>query len=95
MAPATRLPPEGELAALMGVSRGSLREAVRVLAHLGIVDVRVGDGTYVTDLGGANLLRGFNLVSEVANEKDRTRDLRDPPRPGVRGGRDGGFPHHR
>lgn len=69
MAPATRLPPESELAALMGVSRGSLREAVRVLAHLGIVDVRVGDGTYVTDLGGASLLRGFSFVSEVANEK--------------------------
>ncbi len=69
LAPTTRLPRESELAALMGVSRSSLREAVRVLAHLGIVDVRVGDGTYVTDLGGASLLRGFNLVSEVANEK--------------------------
>ena len=69
LAPATRLPPEGELAALMGVSRGSLREAVRVLAHLGIVDVRVGDGTYVTDLDGASLLRGFDLIGEVANEK--------------------------
>ncbi len=69
LAPASRLPPEGELAALMGVSRGSLREAVRVLAHLGIVDVRVGDGTYVTDLDGATLLRGFDLLGEVANEK--------------------------
>lgn len=69
LAPATRLPPENELATLMGVSRGSLREAVRVLAHLGIVDVRVGDGTYVTDLDGASLLRGFDLLGEVANEK--------------------------
>ena len=69
LAPATRLPPESKLAALMGVSRGSLREAVRVLAYLGIVDVRVGDGTYVTDLDGANLLRGFDLLGQVANEK--------------------------
>ncbi|MCY4422429.1 MAG: FCD domain-containing protein [Acidimicrobiaceae bacterium] len=69
LAAATRLPPESELAALMGVSRGSLREAVRVLAYLGIVDVRVGDGTYVTDLDGANLLRGFDLLGQVANEK--------------------------
>lgn len=53
---------------MMGVSRGSLREAVRVLAYLGIVDVRVGDGTYVTDLDGANLLRGLGLVGQVANE---------------------------
>ncbi len=69
LAPATRLPPEGELAELMGVSRGSLREAMRVLAHLGIVDVRVGDGTYVTDLDGTSLLRGFDLLGKVANEK--------------------------
>lgn len=69
LAPASRLPPEGELAALMGVSRGSLREAVRVLAHLGILDVRVGDGTYVTDLDGTTLLRGFGLLGEVANEQ--------------------------
>lgn len=69
LAPTSRLPPESELAAMMGVSRGSLREAVRVLAHLGIVDVRVGDGTYVTDLDGTSLLRGFGLLGEVANEK--------------------------
>lgn len=65
----TRLPPELELAAQIGVSRGSLREAVRVLAYLGILDVRVGDGTYVTNLDGANLLRGLNLFGQVANEK--------------------------
>lgn len=68
-APMTRLPPESQLAAMMGVSRGSLREAIRVLAFLGIVDVRVGDGTYVTQLDGTSLLRGFGLLGEVANEK--------------------------
>lgn len=68
LAPATRLPPENELASLVGVSRGSLREAVRVLDYLGIVDVRVGDGTYVTELDGANLLRGLGLLGQVANE---------------------------
>ena len=65
----TRLPPESRLAAMMGVSRGPLREAIRVLAFLGIVDVRVGDGTYVTRLDGASLLRSFGLLGEVANEK--------------------------
>ena len=68
-APMTRLPPESRLAEMMGVSRGPLREAVRVLAFLGIVDVRVGDGTYVTQLDGTSLLRGFGLLGEVANEK--------------------------
>ena len=65
----SRLPPENQLAALVGVSRGSLREAIRVLAFLGIVDVRVGDGTYVTKLDGTSLLRGLGLLGEVANER--------------------------
>ena len=62
-----KLAPEPELANRMKVSRGSLREAVRVLAYLGILDTRVGDGTYVTDLTGARLLRGLDLMGRVAN----------------------------
>lgn len=42
-----RLPPEPELMAQLGVGRSTLREAVRVLAHAGLLDVRQGDGTYV------------------------------------------------
>ena len=53
----------------MGVSRGSLREAVRVLAYLGIIDVRVGDGGYVTDLNGERLLSGLNLMGQVADKR--------------------------
>ena len=43
----TRLPTEPELMARFGVGRSTVREAVRVLAHLGMVEVRQGDGTYV------------------------------------------------
>jgi DNA-binding FadR family transcriptional regulator len=42
-----RLPTEPELMARFGVGRSTVREAVRVLAHLGLVEVRQGDGTYV------------------------------------------------
>ncbi|WP_419847774.1 FadR/GntR family transcriptional regulator [Candidatus Poriferisocius sp.] len=65
---ASRIPREADLASQLGVSRGSLREAVRILAYLGILDVRVGDGTYVTELNGANLLGGLTLIGQVANE---------------------------
>ena len=64
-----RLPPEDRLAEQMEVSRGSLREAVRVLAYLGILDVRVGDGTYVTELNADRLLAGLDLIGRVANNK--------------------------
>ena len=45
--PGDYLPPERELAARLGVSRSSVREALIALEVLGIVDVRVGDGVLV------------------------------------------------
>ncbi|MFF8943941.1 FadR/GntR family transcriptional regulator [Streptomyces sp. NPDC014864] len=60
--PGDRLPKEGELAAELGLSRNSLREAVRALSLLGILDVRQGDGTYVTSLDPQLLLRTLGFV---------------------------------
>ncbi|MFC4948869.1 FadR/GntR family transcriptional regulator [Pseudonocardia sp. GCM10023141] len=42
-----RLPVEAELARELAVGRSTIREAVRVLAHSGLLEVRQGDGTYV------------------------------------------------
>lgn len=47
--PGDRLPAERELAADLGVSRPSLREAIQKLASKGLVQSRQGGGTYVTD----------------------------------------------
>ena len=44
-----RLPNEQELSALLGVGRSSLREGVRLLVANGVLEVRQGDGTYVTN----------------------------------------------
>lgn len=43
----TRIPPEPVLGASLGVSRNTVREAVKALAHAGLLEVRRGDGTYV------------------------------------------------
>lgn len=45
LSPGDRLPPERELAELVGVSRSSLRPALKVLENLGIISQRVGSGT--------------------------------------------------
>src|SRR3954471_5546338 len=45
--PGAKLPPERVFLEQLGVSRSSLREAVRVLSTLGLIDVRHGDGMYV------------------------------------------------
>ncbi|MGB3481507.1 MAG: FadR/GntR family transcriptional regulator [Mycobacterium sp.] len=42
-----RIPKEAELTEGLGVGRNTVREAVRALAHAGILEVRQGDGTYV------------------------------------------------
>src|SRR3982751_4630385 len=46
--PGDRLPSEPELGAQLGLSRSSLREAVKALSLINVLDVRRGDGTYVT-----------------------------------------------
>ncbi len=45
--PGDRLPPEGELSELFGLSRGSVRQAMKSLETLGVITIRPGDGTYV------------------------------------------------
>ncbi|WP_442964332.1 FadR/GntR family transcriptional regulator [Pseudomonas sp. KNUC1026] len=42
-----RLPTEPELALELGISRNTVREAVRVLAFTGLIEVRQGDGSYL------------------------------------------------
>ncbi|MEW2285829.1 FadR/GntR family transcriptional regulator [Streptomyces sp. NPDC047841] len=60
--PGDRLPKESELAAGLGLSRNSLREAVRALSLIRILDVRQGDGTYVTSLDPQLLLEAMSFV---------------------------------
>src|SRR5258705_2642604 len=48
LSPGDRLPPEPELAALVGVPRNTLRDAVRALIHPKVLDVRRAGSTYLT-----------------------------------------------
>lgn len=46
--PGERLPPERELAAMLSVSRASVRQALKVLQVMGVLDPRRGSGNYLT-----------------------------------------------
>jgi GntR family transcriptional repressor for pyruvate dehydrogenase complex len=65
LSPGDRLPPEQELAADLGVSRNSLREAVSALSQAHVLDVRRGDGTYVTSLAPGLLMSGLSFVMDL------------------------------
>jgi GntR family transcriptional repressor for pyruvate dehydrogenase complex len=88
LAPGDRLPPEAELAALLGVSRNSLREAVRALIQANVLDVRRGDGTYVTSLEPQLLLSGLAFVMDLMQDRTvlelfEVRRLLEPAATGV------------
>lgn len=53
--PGERLPPERELAALFKISRGSLRQALKALQIMGVLEVIHGSGTYLADAAEAVL----------------------------------------
>jgi GntR family transcriptional repressor for pyruvate dehydrogenase complex len=66
--PGDRLPSERDLATQLGISRGSTREALRVLEAMGWLEIRPGDGTIVRDrsakregLAAGDLLAGLSV----------------------------------
>lgn len=74
--PGDRLPREADLAEELGLSRNSLREAVRALALINILDVRQGDGTYVTSLDPDLLLDALTFVVDFHRDDSVLEFLR-------------------
>ncbi|CAL9326508.1 FadR/GntR family transcriptional regulator [Streptomyces olindensis] len=66
LAPGSRLPKEEILAAQLGLSRNSLREAVRALTAMRILVSRQGDGTYVSSLEPHLLLETLSFAADVS-----------------------------
>ena len=60
--PGEKLPRESDLAAELGLSRNSLREAVKALSLINVLDVRQGDGTYATSLAPSLLLEALSFI---------------------------------
>jgi GntR family transcriptional repressor for pyruvate dehydrogenase complex len=67
LAPGDRLPPERELAERFGVGRGSVREALRELEILGLVEARHGAGTYVRAVDSRELMAPFRSIVALSS----------------------------
>lgn len=63
--PGDRLPVEQKLSEQLGVSRGSLREGIRALALMGVLETRQGAGTYVTALDPDTLLGPLGVLVDL------------------------------
>jgi GntR family transcriptional repressor for pyruvate dehydrogenase complex len=71
--PGERLPPERQLAEMLGVGRSSIREAAKSLEFMGLVEARHGEGTFVSeDLSGA---MGKAIVRAMALSQRDISDL--------------------
>jgi len=66
----SRLPVEKDLAVELAVSRGSLREGVRALAIMGVLETRQGDGTYVTSLSPDVLLAAMSFMVDLQSPRN-------------------------
>lgn len=64
LSPGQRLPPENELSAMLGLSRNSLREAVKALEFINVLEVKRGNGTFVAELTGQQLREAIGFVVE-------------------------------
>lgn len=74
-----KLPSEKEISEGLRVSRGSVREAMKILAALGIVEIKAGNGTYIVDKPKDTLLDpllfNFLLMSPNLSELTEFRKL--------------------
>ncbi len=65
LTPGQQFPSESQLCDRLQVSRGSLREAVRMLGALGVIESRHGSGTYVSALGPENIIGALGLTVDL------------------------------
>jgi GntR family transcriptional repressor for pyruvate dehydrogenase complex len=63
--PGDALPPERDLAVMLGISRPSLREAIRALSAMKVVEARHGGGTFVTSLDPSLLAQPISFLLQV------------------------------
>lgn len=71
--PGDRLPTEMALAGALGVGRGSVREAVKMLSSLGLVEIRRGEGTFVVESPPPSMIDP--LVLGLIFEERSSREL--------------------
>jgi DNA-binding FadR family transcriptional regulator len=79
-----QLPSERELAGMFGVNRGSIRQAISLLQHRGLVQSRLGSGTYITRVPGNVLGQSIERYVALGNcTHEDLLDLREIHEPGI------------
>jgi len=79
--PGDKLPAERELAEMFGVSRSSIRDAIRSLELVGLVEPRQGAGTVVREVSAESLVNPLTIVlaRQQVSELLDFRKMLEPP----------------
>ena len=67
------MPTENELIEQLGVSRSSLREAIKSLEALHILDIRHGVGTFVSESSLVPMIRGLSFHTQLNLHNDHNQ----------------------
>lgn len=67
--PGDKLPSEMELAESLGVGRGSIREAMKILSSFGVITIKRGQGTFVSESSNQGIFNSL-LFQIISNQQD-------------------------
>jgi GntR family transcriptional repressor for pyruvate dehydrogenase complex len=72
LSPGDKLPTESEMCASMGVGKSSIREAIKMLSILGVIETRQGDGTYISSSVGGHSVNPlvYQLLIDYGTNND-------------------------
>lgn len=83
--PGSRIPPEMELADLLGVSRNTVREAIKILTFLGVLEIRRPEGTFVCSGFSKSMIDPmiYGIILNQGDSYDGLMELREMMEVGV------------
>lgn len=83
--PGDKIPTELELSETLGVGRNSIREAVKILVYLGVLEIRRAEGTFVCEGFNESMIDPmiYGIILDKADSCDHLMELRELMEAGV------------
>lgn len=83
--PGDKIPTEMELAQTLGVGRNSIREAIKILVYLGVLEIRRAEGTFVCEGWTESMIDPliYGIILDKSDSYDNLMELREMMEAGV------------
>lgn len=77
--PGDKIPTEAELAESMGVGRNSIREAIKILVYLGVLEIRRAEGTFVCEGFSESMIDPmiYGIILDKQDSYENLMELRE------------------